>query len=188
LRLLFSSGSKDGLLRIRGENAVKQCHTSVFLIGMGVCANVLAESVAAETVYDISVVQDGVVNVTEYPLMPGRHDVVMGVSEWSAPSPHDPSSPFRGLHGICFGMTEFQGDEVVGGSGYCTYKDAEGDTYVSTWIPRASPAPGKSAGEWTAVGGTGKFEGATGSGVYETVRVSGDTRQRTLTGKITLRD
>ena len=163
-------------------------YRSGFITSAGVCAMALAASVAADTVYDISLVQDGVVNVTEYPVMPGRHDVIMGVSEWSAPSPDDPSSPFRGLTGICFGMTEFKGDEVVGGNGYCTYEDAEGDTYVSSWIPRASPAPGKSTGEWTAVGGTGKFEGATGSGVYETVRLGSGGRQRTLTGKITLRD
>lgn len=125
-------------------------------------------------------------DVTEYPLLPGRHDVVMGVSEWSAPFPEDPASPLNGLHGVCFGMTEFQGDEVVGGSGFCTYEDADGDRYVSSWIPKASPAPGKSAGEWTAVGGTGKFEGATGSGTYETVRIAGDQRQRTLTGRLTL--
>lgn len=148
----------------------------------------LAASVAADTVYDISLVQDGTANVTEYPVMPGRHDVVMGVSEWSAPSPDDPASPLRGLHGKCFGMTEFKGDEVVGGGGYCTYEGAEGDTYVSSWIPRTSPEGGKSVGEWTTVGGTGKFEGATGSGVYKTVRIAGDTRQRTLTGTITLRD
>jgi len=37
-------------------------------------------------------------------------------------SPDDPSSPFRGLNGTCFGMTELKGDEVVGGGGYCTYK------------------------------------------------------------------
>jgi len=164
-----------------------QFYASGLAVGVGIGATLLAASAAADTVYDISLVQNGVVDVTEYPVMPGRHDVVMGVSEWSAPSP-DPSTPFRGLSGRCFGMTEFKGDEVVGGSGYCTYKNAEGDTYVSSWIPTASPGPGKSAGEWTAVGGTGKFEGATGNGVYETVRIAGKTRQRTLTGKITLRD
>ena len=57
------------------------------IISAGVCATMLAASVAADTVYDISLVQDGVVNVTEYPVMPGRHDVVMGVSKWGAPRP-----------------------------------------------------------------------------------------------------
>jgi hypothetical protein len=167
---------------------MRKFYGSALAVSAGACATMLAAGVAADTVYDVSLVQDGVVKVTEYPVMPGRHDVVMGVSEWSAPSPVDPSSPFRGLTGRCFGMTEFKGDEVVGGGGYCTYENADGDTYVSSWIPRTSPGPGKSAGEWTAVGGTGKFDGATGSGVYETVRIADDTRQRTLTGKITLRD
>jgi hypothetical protein len=160
----------------------------IVFFAIGAFTALSADIVTADTDYEIALVQEGVVEVTEYPLMPGRHDVVMGVSEWSAPLRDDASSPMRGLHGKCFGMTEFRGDEVVGGSGYCTYLDADGDTYVSRWIPTSSTGPGKSGGEWTAVGGTGKFEGATGSGVYETVRTGDGTRQRTLTGRITLRD
>lgn len=150
--------------------------------------SLFAAQAAGQTTYQISVQQSGVARDANYPLMPDDHRLFMGASEWHPAVVEDPAIPFRGLHGVCFGMTELKADLVVGGGGFCTYEDADGDRYTSSWVPKDSARGAGSSGEWTAIGGTGKFEGVTGGGVYRIGRIAGDLRTRQLSGVLTLLD
>ena len=135
----------------------------------------------------VDLIQTGTAESTEYPVTPDGHDFFMGVSEWRAPELKDPRSPLRGLHGRCFGATEYEGEIIVAGGGYCTYEDADGDRLVTRWTPKEQLPVFRTRGEWTVFAGSGKWEGASGAGSYETARTTGGSeRSRRLNGEIVL--
>lgn len=153
------------------------------------CAAFTTAAHAGDTV-NVELIQSGMVSTTSYPITPDRRDLIFGVSEWDVPQPDDRESPLHGLQGTCFGVTEFDGDTIVGGGGYCTYTDADADRLVTRWTPIEQvlgTAPG-TRGEWQVVEGSGKWEGSTGSGTSLNSRVGdGGERRRELRGTITLR-
>jgi hypothetical protein len=151
-------------------------------------SSTFASAVVAADVIDVDLTQAGVNRSSSHPVTPAAHDFIMGESEWSAPQPDNPESPLHGMHGQCFGVTELQGDVIIGGGGYCTNTDADGDRLVTRWV-RKEQLPGFiTRGEWNVFEGSGKWEGATGSGTYETSRTASEGgRSRKLTGRITLR-
>lgn len=152
------------------------------------CCGLAGAPAAAGEVLDVALTQDGVGDPTEHPVTPTGHDFFMGVSEWEPPQPEDAGSPFHGLRGACFGVTEYQREDLIGGGGYCTYQDAGGDRLVTRWTPTERLFGGVIRGEWPVFEGSGRWAGATGGGAYEIERrgVEGE-RRRKLTGQVTLR-
>ncbi len=66
----------------------------------------------------------------------------------------------------CHGTTEFAADgSTVQGGGFCTLADKD---HEAIWLWWASNADG---GTWGVIAGTGKYEGATGGGTWETGKI-----------------
>lgn len=83
----------------------------------------------------------------------------------------------------CYGQSVLgNSDAPVAGAGYCAQVDDDGDI---AWFSFRNYA-GQN-GTWTAMGGTGKYEGQTGSGTSENISNRGDGRGWTskAKGKIT---
>jgi hypothetical protein len=142
---------------------------------------------AAQTTHEVSLVRSGVTTTTRFMSAPDRQSV-WALTSWSPPD-DAPPGPFLGLEGICVGVNEFHEGSVTG-DGYCNYMDEDGDTLVTRFAPTHAIADGL-AFEWTAIGGTGKWEGVVGGGTSEVTHAIGEWREgrRTgrLTGRVTLR-
>jgi len=74
---------------------------------------------------------------------------------------HDDGSPIDGSTHDCFGAIVFapDGKTFQEGHGYCDGVDKDGDVW---WLSWSTDGPGESI--WSITGGTGKFEGASGTG------------------------
>ena len=64
----------------------------------------------------------------------------------------------------CIGTNLMDGDELDFGAGYCTILDEDGDAYW-TWFQVRK----RGGFDWQVMGGTGKYQGSTGSGVSKAV-------------------
>ena len=74
----------------------------------------------------------------------------------------DTSDPLHMSNTDCDGTTEYDADgNIVQGGGFCTLADKDRE---AIWLWWAMDADG---GTWTVFAGTGKYEGATGSGTWE---------------------
>jgi len=73
----------------------------------------------------------------------------------------DDSSPIEGSTHDCFGAIVFakDGKTMEEGHGYCDGVDKDGDVW---WPSRTADSVGEST--WAITGGTGKYNGATGTG------------------------
>jgi hypothetical protein len=70
---------------------------------------------------------------------------------------------------VCEGsFVQGEDGSLTAGAGYCVQSDAEGDVWWISW----RGLPGDT--EWTVIGGTGKFEGASGSGMTTAVSENPD--------------
>lgn len=70
---------------------------------------------------------------------------------------------------VCFGtMSQTEGGGIGHGAGYCVQTDADGDVWWITW----KGVPGDTA--WNMAGGTGKYEGVSGSGTTTLVTQNDD--------------
>jgi hypothetical protein len=69
----------------------------------------------------------------------------------------DPKSVIHGSQQECFGSFVAK-DQTIIGRGYCDTVDNDGDVWWLTFNAEAGSS------KWTIVGGTGKYEGMTGSG------------------------
>lgn len=84
----------------------------------------------------------------------------------------------------CVGEVSLSGDNGgVGMAGYCTIIHDNGDALFTSYI---GPGGGQPS-QWTVMGGTGEFAGATGSGTSTTVSQRGDGEAWTVkhTGTLT---
>lgn len=63
----------------------------------------------------------------------------------------------------CTGTFASKGEDFLGGAGYCTVVNEDGD-YLWVWWRPTSPT----ANEWGVIAGTGAWQGATGGGTTET--------------------
>lgn len=71
----------------------------------------------------------------------------------------DSSHPFHRLPIDCDGVCHMDGESGTC-MGYCAGIDADGDMAMITWT-------GQTSGTWKLVGGTGKFDGASGGGGWK---------------------
>lgn len=70
--------------------------------------------------------------------------------------------------GSCHGTMHLMAGKLSGG-GHCVYTDSEGDNWVVNWVPNAMTQTGAVEGNWTITGGSGKYEGAIGTGSFSTL-------------------
>jgi len=63
----------------------------------------------------------------------------------------------------CTGSFASNGDNFLGGAGYCTIVSESGDFLWVWWRPTAPDA-----NDWGVIGGTGQWQGATGGGTTQT--------------------
>ena len=72
----------------------------------------------------------------------------------------------------CTGHQGVDGSGRAGGAGYCTSISDNGDMLYLSYVMGAEDEPAS----WTVMGGTGAYEGATGSGTSITTSLRGDGR------------
>lgn len=95
----------------------------------------------------------------------------------------DPSSPLNMATRNCYGtMIMDEKGNLADGAGYCETFDKANDVYWLTW----NMAPGGTV-KWNAFHGTGKFEGVTGSGETKVVSWSPDRYVITSDGTLTIK-
>ena len=82
---------------------------------------------------------------------------------WGIQTPDSTFKPWANATNHCL-----DNDVIMQGKtsahGECLWTDADGDTFIGTYVDE----PGK-PGDWTFLGGTGKWKGVTGSGTYQHV-------------------
>lgn len=96
----------------------------------------------------------------------------------------DPNNPFASATGPCFGAILID-KGAVSGEGLCHYTDGDGDMAAVTWVANGMSAEGRTQGEWSVLGGTGKWASITGGGTFD---AGGDGAAYTniITGEVTM--
>jgi hypothetical protein len=97
----------------------------------------------------------------------------------------DPANPMAGLSGPCFGAVVVRAGEVSGG-GVCHYTDGDGDVAVMDWAADGLSAEGRTEGDWSLVGGSGKWAEAAGAGRFDAGTDAAGAYTNTVTGEFTL--
>ena len=156
--------------------------TSVLSLAFGLSA--FATVSAAET-FDLEIVGTSIDKSVVYPVGEG-HLVVMNMADYTNIETRDPSNPLNGATGPCFGEVELK-NGAPEGDGYCTWTDTAGDNILINWTATGTNAEGNNLGDWQLLGGTGRWQGATGGGTYRIVSEEGsDKRINQAIGTITL--
>jgi hypothetical protein len=128
----------------------------------------------------------GTTSSVVYPVGEG-HVVVMNMADYTNFEAEDPNNPMNGAKGPCFGEMEIN-KGAVAGDGYCTWVDADGESILVTWTATGRDADGNGIGEWQLMGGSGKWDGASGGGGYTVIAKDGSPeRTNVTTGEITLK-
>jgi hypothetical protein len=97
----------------------------------------------------------------------------------------DPANPMAGVSGPCFGAVLIHAG-AVSGSGYCHYTDGDGDMVVMNWTADGLSAENRTLGDWSIVGGTGKWAEATGGGRFDAGTDAAGVYTNNTTGEFTL--
>ena len=136
----------------------------VTLIG---CVTFAYGPASAETKFDAKASFSGKDESVHHELMEG-HLAVMGVNTVEEMTTEDPNNPQNGATGTCFGLLNFMADKADG-SGYCSMKDTDGDKWASSWTLTGTNEDGSINYDWAILGGTGKWQRATGGGTIRQV-------------------
>ncbi len=114
--------------------------------------------------------------------MPVSEGLVMvhAVSTYDRFDTEDPNSPFATAKGPCFGSILID-KGAVSGDGLCHYTDGDGDLVAMKWMAKGMSAEGRTLGEWMILGGTGKWDGASGGGDFD---AGGDPYTNNVTGEM----
>lgn len=131
---------------------------------MGLAALVTASGAMAETVM-VKGTGMGSSDSMQMPVSDGLV-VVHNRTSYDGFDTEDPESPFASLSGSCFGATLVEAG-AVSGSGNCHYTDADGDQAVMAWTATGMSEEGRVSGDWSVVGGTGKWAEASGGGTFD---------------------
>lgn len=97
----------------------------------------------------------------------------------------DPENPMAGLSGPCFGAVIVKAGAVSGG-GACHYTDEDGEVVVMSWSADGVSAEGRTLGEWSIAGGSGKWAEATGGGRFDAGTDAAGAYTNVVTGAFTL--
>jgi hypothetical protein len=139
----------------------------------------------AETKSDLAAVSVGS-NQSIHHQLSDSHIYVTGINIHEKITTSDPDNPLNGAAGTCSGVLEFI-DGKMDASGYCRFKDTSGDIHIGQWTGREMTEDGVFKGDFTVLGGTGKWDGATGGGTFSETFNEDDTRfEVNWTGDFTL--
>jgi hypothetical protein len=95
---------------------------------------------------------------------------------------NDPSDPGHMATGKCYGVFEVSAEGAYSDRGNCVYTDRDGETFSIKF----STAPG-AGGTHEYTGGTGKWEGVTGSGTYEVTDLGDGAYVTTYSETVTMK-
>lgn len=96
------------------------------------------------------------------------HILMNSVSEYTSYVSTDPNSPFNGMKGKCWGAIEIKAP-AASGQGNCAFTTASGDKNFNKWTVTGMAKDSALVGTWVVVGGTGKYQGASGGGSFHSV-------------------
>ena len=137
----------------------------ICLIAMAVAAGTVGVH-AAET-YDAGGVGKGT-NQTTIEVVSEGHVLMHTVSAYESVVTTDASSPYNGMTGKCWGAVEIKVPGASGG-GNCAFVNAAGEKNFTAWTVKGLGKDGALVGTWTAVGGTGKYQNASGGGTFSSL-------------------
>jgi len=143
----------------------------------------LAAGAGADT-FDATGTGQGTSNSEPMPLADALV-VVHAVSEYTGFEMANPGSPMASATGPCFGSVVINAGRVTGG-GHCAYTDGDGDSWVAQWTADGMSEDGRTQGDWQIVGGTGKWQGASGGGRFDAGTDAAGTYTNNVTGSITM--
>ena len=155
-----------------------------FVLAAGIAA--LAVPAFSGGTYDSSGVGYGTSQNEVTPIADG-HMVMSSATTWDTMDMANADHPFQGMSGKCFGAVEVKVPNAAG-SGHCVFTDGDGDQNVNRWVATGLGADGALQGSWTVVGGTGKFAGASGGGMFSSLTDQATGKfENTITGALTLK-
>ena len=93
--------------------------------------------------------------------MSGEADGIMSIASTWDPV-ENPGGSLHGIKGDCFGTARMAAGRMIG-DGYCAYVDPEGQKLFVRWYIHDATSP---VGTWQFAGGTGKWAGAVGGGLF----------------------
>lgn len=142
-------------------------------------------SAQAEMTLDASGTATGT-SQNSFTVLGENHIIVKANSTYEKLMMKDASHPYNGMSGECFGSFEMKIPSAAG-SGSCIFSDDEGNVSASRFEVTGMTAEGAITGTWSLLGGTGKFEGATGGGRFHNMsdREAG-TFENTIAGAMNM--
>lgn len=121
---------------------------------------------AAET-YNAGGVAKGK-NQTTIEIVSEGHMLMHTVSTYGSFQATDSGSPYDGMTGKCWGAVEIKVPGASGG-GNCAFTNASGDKNFNSWSVKGLGKDGALLGTWTVLGGTGKYQNASGGGTFNSL-------------------
>lgn len=97
----------------------------------------------------------------------------------------NPDNPLASVTGPCFGDVLIDMGQVSG-DGLCHYTDADGDQVVIRWVATGLTADGRTTGDWSVLGGSGKWMEASGGGTFNAGSDAAGAYSNMVTGEVTL--
>ncbi len=97
----------------------------------------------------------------------------------------NPDNILIGASGPCFGAATVNMGRAEGG-GVCTWTDPDNEVVVMHYQGESVTAEGVFEGTWRTVGGTGKWDGATGSGRFASSADGEGRSKNVITGEVDL--
>lgn len=94
-------------------------------------------------------------------------------------------NPLASAKGPCFGSIMIDKGAVSGG-GHCVYSDADGETAIIRWVADGISAEGRTQGDWSVAGGTGKWTAITGGGRFDAGVDGAGVYTNNVTGELTV--
>jgi hypothetical protein len=115
------------------------------------------------------------------------HVVVLNMAEYYDFKGEDAKNPLNGAKGPCFGKVEVESGKVSG-DGYCIWTDRDDQRLVISWTATGIDDSGRSLGDWSLRGGSGKWESAVGGGTYMATSDENTKKETNLiTGAVTFK-
>lgn len=142
-----------------------------FVLTIGACSSAIAGDFPKEGTASYTT---DYVNVSAAPMKMGERSA--SIYELAGVTRNDAGeAPFNDMGTRCIGMREVNGNDVIS-RGSCTDTDRDGDQVFSTYEANAK------GGRHVFVGGTGKYQGITGSAdyTYRPVKVPEGARSMTI--------
>ena len=136
------------------------------LIAAACLAAATAGTQAGET-FDAGGVGKGT-NKSSVVMVREGHMLMNSISTYTGYEAADAKSPMNGMTGTCRGAIEFKIPSATG-QGHCEFTDKSGDKQISTWVATGVAKGGALTGTWTVVGGTGRYQNASGGGTFHSL-------------------